>query len=303
MSAFWSIYIIVITVAMMIGCLLLLFANARGVPGESSDHLWDEDLRENNNPLPRWWFNLFVLTVLFAAGYLLFYPGLGNLSGRLGWTSTKQMQAGLDELTARRRAVYATLAGKDIPALARDPAAQSLGRAVFLGNCAGCHGADARGALGFPDLSDNDWLFGGTPEAIVASITHGREAQMPAFNGILSAQAMQALIDFVPYWSDAKLSANKRAAGMQQFASTCAACHGADGHGNQTLGAPNLSDDIWLFGGTPERVRETILFGRRAQMPAHESILSADEIRVVAAYVYGLSNAAAAPAAADTPAP
>ncbi len=301
LSAFWSDFIIVITVLMMVGCLALLFANSRGVVGESSDHVWDDDLRENNNPLPRWWFNLFVLTILFAAGYLALYPGLGNLPGRLGWSSTQQMHATLDSITAKRRAAFAALAGKDVASLSTDPAALSLGRAVFIGNCAGCHGADARGALGFPDLSDQDWLFGGAPEQIVASITHGREAQMPAFNGILSADALQALLDFVPYWSDAKLSPAKRSTGLQQFQQTCAACHGADGHGNQSLGAPNLSDDIWLFGGSRERVRETILFGRHAQMPAHETILAPDEIRVVAAYVYSLSHTATTAAAGAQP--
>ncbi|MDE0854780.1 MAG: cytochrome-c oxidase, cbb3-type subunit III [Nevskia sp.] len=292
MSDFWSIYIIVITVAMMVGCLWLLYANARGKPGESTGHVWDDDLREFNNPLPRWWLNLFIITVIFGAGYLVFYPGLGNLGGRLGWTSTKQMQSRLDELTAKRRAVYATLAGKDIPALAKDSSAQSLGRAVFLGNCAGCHGADAHGAIGFPNLTDNDWLYGGEPEQIVETITHGRHGVMPAIGAGLPPEAQQALLDFVPYWSDAKLDPAKREAGMKQFAMTCAPCHGADGKGNQALGAPNLTDNIWLFRGGRDGVRETIMGGRQSTMPAHENILTPDEIRVVAAYVYGLSHGA-----------
>ena len=292
MSAFWSDYIIVITFAMMAGCLWLLFANARGEPGESTDHVWDDDLREYNNPLPRWWFNVFVITIVFAGGYLIFYPGLGNLGGRLDWTSTRQMQANLDRITAHRRAAFAGLAGKDIPALARDPAAQSLGHAVFLNNCAGCHGADARGAVGFPNLADNDWLFGGTPEAIVETITHGRHGVMPPIGLGLQPEAQKTLLDFVPYWSDARLDAGKRDAGMKQFALTCAPCHGAEGKGNQALGAPNLSDDIWLFRGGREGVGETIMKGRQSTMPAHETILTPDEIRVVASYVYGLSHAA-----------
>lgn len=292
MSLFWSTFVIVITVAMMVGCLWLLFSNARGKPGESTGHVWDDDLREYNNPLPRWWLNLFVITVIFGAGYLAFYPGLGNLAGRLGWTSTGQMQAQLDQLTAKRRAVYASLAGKDIPALAHDAAAQSLGKAIFLGNCAGCHGTDARGAVGFPNLADKDWLFGGEPEQIVETITHGRHGVMPAIGAGLPPEAQQALLDFVPYWSDAKLDPAKREAGMKQFALTCAPCHGADGKGNVALGAPNLSDDIWLFKGGRDGVRETIMGGRQSTMPAHESILSPDEIRVVASYVYGLSHGA-----------
>jgi len=301
MSDFWSLYIIIITVAMMVGCAWLLLANSRGKTGESTGHVWDDDLREYNNPLPRWWFNLFLLTLIFGAVYLVMYPGLGNLPGRLGWTETKQMQANLDKLTARRKAVFATFAGKDIPALAHDPAAQSLGRSIFLANCAGCHGTDAKGALGFPNLTDNDWLFGGDPDAIVTTITHGREGMMPPFGAALSPEALQALVDFVPFWSDPNLPAEKREAGMKQFMITCAACHGPDGKGNQVIGAPNLTDDIWLFGGGREHVRETITQGRHAVMPAHENILTADEIRVVASYVYGLSHPAGGAAPASQP--
>lgn len=293
MSTFWSLFVIVITAAMIIACLWLLLANARGVPGEVKDHVWDGDIREYNNPLPRWWFNTFILTVVAAIVYLVFYPGLGNMAGRLGWTSTGEMQADLDRLAARRNAIFASLAGKDIPALAKDPAATALGHAVFLNNCAGCHGADARGAIGFPNLTDGDWLYGGTPEAIVASITNGRQGQMPAFGAVLSKEALGALLDFVPYWSDPGLDAGKRARGMTQFAATCAACHGPDGKGNQAIGAPNLTDDIWLHGGGRSRIKETIVWGRKGAMPAHETLLSPDEIRVVAAYVYGLSQAPA----------
>jgi len=297
MSPFWSNFVIVLSVLMMIACLWLLFANAKGVPGESGEHVWDDDLREYNNPLPRWWLNLFVITVIFAAIYLALYPGLGNLSGKLGWTSTGEMNAKLAEYNAKRHAAYASLAGKDIPSLASDETAIGLGRAVYLGNCAGCHGADARGAIGFPNLADADWKFGGTPEAIVASITQGRNALMPPMKAALSPEGLEALVEFVPFWSDATLDPAKREAGLKQFAITCAGCHGADGHGNQALGAPNLSDDIWLYGPGRERIRHAIEAGLHGQMPAHATLLNQDEIRVVAAYVYGLStpSAAAAP--------
>ena len=289
MSAFWSNFVIVVSVAMMIACLWLLFANAKGVPGQTNEHVWDDDLREYNNPLPRWWLNLFVLTVLFAAGYLAFYPGLGNLSGRLGWSSRGQMEADLARITASRHAAFKALDGKSIPELATMPAAQSLGRAVFMANCAGCHGADAQGAIGFPNLTDADWKFGGTPDAIVASIAKGRVAMMPPLNGTMSAEELKDLVEFVPFWSDQSLPAKTRDAGMKQYAARCAGCHGADGRGLTVLGSPNLTDDIWLYGGGRERVRQAILFGHSGQMPAHEQLLDADEIRVVAAYVYGLS--------------
>ena len=294
MSSFWHGFVVVVTVASLAGCLWLLFGNARRNPGEGEDtgHVWDGDLKEYNNPLPRWWLNLFVLTVVFAAGYLVMYPGLGNYPGRLGWTQQRQAEAGLDVVREKRAALYAQFAGRDVAALARDAAAQSLGRELFLKNCAGCHGADARGAVGFPDLTDPDWLYGGTPEAIVASVTAGRRGAMPPFNGALQPHALNALTQFLPRWSDPKLDPGTRADALKQFAITCAACHGADGRGNPALGAPNLTDGIWLYGGTPERVRESILFGRTGGMPAHGDLLSAEDIRLVAAYVYGLSQPA-----------
>jgi cytochrome c oxidase cbb3-type subunit 3 len=292
MSAFWHWFVIVITVASMLGCLWLLFANARTTGGDDTGHVWDDDLRERNNPLPRWWLNLFVLTVVFGAGYLVLFPGLGNFAGTLGWSQRGQAQAALDAVNARRGELYARFRGHDVAALAADPAAHAVGRELFLRNCAGCHGADARGAIGFPNLADHDWLYGGTPETILASITGGRRGAMPTFNGALPADAVKVLAEFLPRWSDAHLDAGTRAAALRQYAITCAACHGADGRGNPALGAPNLTDDVWLYGGSRDQVRETILFGRAGNMPAHGDLLSADDIRLVAAYVYGLSRPA-----------
>lgn len=290
MSAFWHWFIAAIAVGSIIGCLVLLFGNARGTPGEgTTGHVWDEDLREYNNPLPRWWLNLFILTIVFGVGYLIYYPGLGGFGGSSGWTQKKQLEQRMAEVQAKRQAVYARLGDRDIAALAQDPAVRSLGREVFLSNCAGCHGADAQGARGFPNLADRDWIYGGTPEAILASITQGRQGQMPPFSAALDAKTADDLIDTVQHWADPAFNPARRAAAMQQFALTCAACHGADGRGNALIGAPNLSDTIWLHGGSRAAIRETILFGRRSNMPAHKDILSADDIRVVAGYVYGLS--------------
>jgi cytochrome c oxidase cbb3-type subunit 3 len=203
------------------------------------------------------------------------------------------MQGDLDRLEAKRNAAFASFKDKDVLSLSTDPSALSLGHEVFLNNCAGCHGADAHGAIGFPNLTDNDWLYGGDPDTIVQTITNGRRGAMPAFNSMLSPQQVQALVDFVPYWSDPTLKPEKREAGMKQFMVTCAPCHGADGKGNHAIGSANLTDDIWLYGGSKNRVRETILFGRNGNMPAWGGTLSKDEIRVVAAYVYSLSHTAA----------
>lgn len=291
MSAFWHWFVIVITGVSILGALWLLFSNARGkMSTEDTGHVWDDDLREYNNPLPRWWLNLFVITVVFAIGYLAIYPGLGNFAGKFGWTSDKQLDERLSAVRAKRDALFAQFRDQDAGALAGNAAALSLGRDVFLNTCAGCHGANAQGAIGFPNLSDHDWLYGGTPEAVLASITYGRNGMMPAFNGAIDAETVDALAATVTHWNDTKLDPAVREKGMAQYNITCLACHGPDGKGNPLLGAPNLTDTVWLYGGTRERVRETILFGRKGAMPAHEKLLGADEIKVVAAYVLSLSG-------------
>lgn len=292
MSTFWSVFVIVITVLSIIGTLWLLFANARGnKTSEDTGHVWDGNLREYNNPLPRWWLNLFVITIVFSIGYLVVYPGLGNFAGTLGWSQTAQLDARLAQLQAKRAAAYARYVDQPLEQIAADPAAQSLGRELFLGNCAGCHGADARGAKGFPNLADRDWLYGGSPDTILASITHGRGGIMPPFNGAVGPDKLPDLVATISRWSDATLDPEVRKRGMAQYAITCIACHGPEGKGNPLLGAPDLSDNIWLYGGSAEAVRETILFGRGspARMPAHDALLTPEQIRVVGAYVYGLS--------------
>jgi cytochrome c oxidase cbb3-type subunit III len=291
MSGFWHLLVIVLTIASIIGCLWLLFANARGNPGESTTgHVWDDDLREYNNPLPRWWLNLFVITVVFSIGYLVVYPGLGNLAGTFGWTQQSEMQTRLDAVKQKRQSLYASLGDRDIVALAADPAIRPLGREVYLNNCAGCHGMDARGAIGFPNLADDAWLYGGTPEAIVASIANGRQGVMPHFNGMLDAQATDDLVDTLLNWHNPRFDGARRERAMQKFSTVCAACHGVNATGNTVIGAPDLTDGVWLYGGTREAVRHSILFGRNGNMPAHRDLLSADDIRVVAAWIYGLRD-------------
>ncbi|MFP5307859.1 MAG: cbb3-type cytochrome c oxidase N-terminal domain-containing protein, partial [Gammaproteobacteria bacterium] len=195
MSTFCHWLVIVVTLGSLAGALWLLFGNARGkVSQEDTGHVWDGDLREYNNPLPRWWLNLFVITVVFSVGYLLVYTGLGNFGGQLGWTSEKQLDARLGAVRAKREALFAEFRDRDLRTLAADHAALSLGRDVFLNSCAGCHGADARGAIGFPNLADHDWLYGGAPETVLASVTHGRNGVMPPFNGAIDAESVDALV-------------------------------------------------------------------------------------------------------------
>lgn len=291
MTGFWSLFIIIITVVSVLGTLWLLLSNAKGKPTtEDTGHVWDGDLRELTNPLPRWWFNLFILTIVFTAIYLALFPGLGNFAGQLGWTSSEQMQTKLDAVLAKRASLFAQYAQQDPEQMVGNPAAMALGRDVYLINCAGCHGADARGAVGFPDLADQDWLYGGTPHAISVSIASGRNGMMPPMAAGMDAETLDALVKTVAHWGDSALDGAVREKGMAQYTISCAACHGMDGKGNPMMGAPNLTDAVWLYGGTHERVLASIEQGRRGAMPAHAKLLSADEIKVLTAYVYGLSK-------------
>ncbi|HVW71490.1 MAG TPA: cytochrome-c oxidase, cbb3-type subunit III, partial [Steroidobacteraceae bacterium] len=297
-----------------IAALVLLLAGLRRRRGETAGttettgHVWDEDLRELNNPLPRWWLWLFIITVVFGLGYLVAYPGLGNYAGVLGWSSQKQW----GDQTAKSEAVLArTLAQfnhQSVVALAANPDAVRVGRNLFMNNCATCHGSDGRGAPGFPNLTDKDWLWGGTPEAIVQTIAQGRISAMPAWRDVLGGDAgVEDMVAYVLSLSGRHVPAGNVEGGRAKFATICAACHGADGRGNQLLGAPNLTDQIWLNGGGVATVRETIAKGRQAQMPAQLERLGQTRVNLLAAYVISLGGAdvgsSARTTATATPAP
>jgi cytochrome c oxidase cbb3-type subunit III len=294
MSPVLSIVIAVVTVLNVLACGWLIWWTARSRPGESAKgevtgHVWDGDLQERNNPMPRWWLMLFFLTILFCLVYFALYPSLGGFKGVLGWSKQNQYAAEMADAAERYGPIYAAFRGQTIPALATNPKALALGRSLFMTNdCINCHGSDARGAAGFPNLTDNDWLHGGEPQDIVESITHGREGLMPALGAALGPQGVDEIVAYVLALSGRQAPADKAAAGKARFV-VCAACHGADGKGNQTIGAPNLTDDIWLYGGSPEAIRRTVTDGRHGQMPAHQW-LGDDKIGLLAAYVYSLSH-------------
>lgn len=300
MTTFWSGYIIVLTLANIAGVVWLLFATARKRPGEkpasdTTGHVWDEDLTELNNPLPRWWFGLFVLSVVFALGYLALYPGLGNFAGRLGWTSAEAAAAETADTNAKLESLYAQFRDRPLADLAHDPAAVKIGRNVFANNCAACHGSDARGAKDYPNLVDNDWLYGGEPDTVLASVLHGRNGVMPPLSATLPDGGVDQVANYVLSLSGLDHDARLAALGKPKFETICAACHGKDGKGNHALGAPNLTDDIWLHGGGDlAAVRTAINEGRSGTMPAWEPILGTDRARLAAAWV--LSQAEQAPA-------
>lgn len=297
MNAGWSVYIIVLTLGNILACLWLLWWTSKRRPDEKAEdttgHVWDGDLREYNNPLPRWWLMLFYLTVFFSLGYLVLYPGLGNFKGTLGWTQVKEYTEESARIEARQQEVFAQFNGMELPALAANEEARGIGSRIFANNCAVCHGADARGAPGFPNLADNDWLYGGEPEQIMTSIRNGRSGMMPDLTTGLGEQGVAEVAAFVyqlngrePYADTASMVD----AGKQKFGTFCAACHGPGATGNTAMGAPNLTDDTWLYGGSFETIRKTVMDGRNGRMPSHASLLNDDEIRLVAAYVYGLSQ-------------
>lgn len=289
----WSITIAVVTVLGLVACLwLLLIASRRKVMADddTTGHVWDGDLREMNNPLPRWWMGLFVITVVFGLAYLLLYPGLGSVAGHFGWTSTAQYQAEQQQAQAEMARVYAGYVAQDAETLVRDPAAMGIGQRLFINNCATCHGSDARGSKGFPNLTDGDWLHGGSFEQIRESITHGRTGVMPPMAAAVGgSEELRQLAHYVLSLSGSPHNSLAAQLGRNRFGA-CAACHGPRGEGNPALGAPNLTDKVWLHGWGEEAIVSIVTQGKTNVMPPQQGRLTEAQIHVLAAYVWGLSR-------------
>jgi cytochrome c oxidase cbb3-type subunit 3 len=304
MSSAWSWYIIVMVAINILGCVWLLWWTGRsrgvtGSDGETTGHAWDDGaIREYNKPLPRWWLNLFYLTIVFSIGYLIWYPGLGSFAGTSGWSSQAQHDAERDRAEQALAPLFARFESMPIPDIAGDPDGLRLGRSVFANHCAMCHGSDARGALGFPNLADAAWNWGGEPDAILTSILAGREGVMPPLGAVLGSDlAITEVAVYTQSLSGQKVSAGMAAAGKRRYDTLCIACHGADGTGNQALGAPDLTDSAWVYGSSVEAIREGIIKGRHGQMPAHAEIIGPIRARLVAAWVWAQSQPASAQAA------
>jgi|TARA_R110002124_G_scaffold113593_4_gene268039 cytochrome c oxidase cbb3-type subunit 3 len=297
MSTFWSIWIIVFTAITIVGCTWLLFANRKvevsddTKEGEApkTGHVYD-GIEEYDNPLPGWWFKMFVGTVVFGVIYLVLYPGLGNFGGVLGWTQVGQWEEEVAEAEAKYAPLYEQYSETPVEELIANPEAMKMSRRLFNNNCAVCHGSDGRGSYGFPNLADSDWLYGGSVEDIKTTLVNGRQGAMPALGGALGEDGVDNVAEYVFKISGREHDAKKAEAGGQLFATYCAACHGADGTGNKMLGAPNLTDGIWLYGGSPTLVRHTIRNGRNGNMPAQADKLKAEKIHLLTAYVYSLSK-------------
>ena len=291
-SGFWDLYIGVITLASILACAVLLWQQSlhRTSGTETSGHVWDEDLKEYNNPMPRWWAWLFYLTIFFSLGYLVLYPGLGSYAGTLGWTQIKQLADEDAEAQKVYGPLYERFAALDVVALSKNSEALAVGQKLFLNTCAQCHASDGGGSRGFPSLTDKDWLWGGTPEAIKTSIAEGRTGMMPPLGPVLGEQGVKDTAHYVLSLSGQAHDSLRSARGEAHFKTVCVACHGADGKGNQALGAPNLTDGIWLHGSGEYAIAEQISKGRMNQMPAHKDILTPAKIHLLTAYVLSLSG-------------
>ena len=298
-DAFWNLFIVVCTLGGIAWLYLLTVQSSRrggsaAAPGgeaQARRHVWDEDLRELDNPLPRWWVILFYATLAFAVIYLMLYPGLGNNSMLLGWTQLEEYEAEVARAEARYGPIYEDYLRLPVEEVATDPKALRMGERLFASYCAVCHGADAGGVPGFPNLRDTAWQWGGTPEAIKASILDGRNAAMPPWREPLGGDAgVDEVTAYVLSLSGRSVDAARAAAGREKYDALCIACHAADGAGNPALGGSNLADDVWLYGGSEAAVRESIADGRAGRMPAHGDFLGEARVHVLAAWVYSLSR-------------
>jgi len=293
-SNFWSWFIAVPVVVGIIALFFLNIAQSRDDrqqgKAEPMGHVWDEDLAELNNPLPKWWLNLFYITLVFALVYLALYPGLGRYKGYLNWTQVGQYQQELQQADKTYGPLYEAYLKRDLVDLSKDPEAMKTATRLFVNNCTICHGSDARGGKGFPNLTDNDWLYGGEPKTIEQTILHGRNGVMPGWKGVLGQAGVFNVAVYVRSLSGHTADPNVAAAGKVKFEQLCASCHGKDAKGGKAVGAPNLTDNTWLYGGSQETVIKTIADGRQGHMPAHEKFLGAAKVHLLAAYVYSLSH-------------
>lgn len=289
MSSAWSWFVIIGTVVSLAGTLLFLFSNRRTSGQETTGHNWD-GIQEFDNPLPLWWVWMFVITIVFAAGYLVYYPGLGNFSGVGGWSSAGEVASAQQAHDARFAPLYERLAGLSEAELHSDRQAQQVGRRLFLNNCSTCHGVTAQGAFGFPNLTDSEWIWGAGFDAVQTALKNGRQAAMPPWGPALGDDGVRDVAQYVLELAGKDHDAAAAGRGAQKFAMFCVACHGAEGKGNPMLGAPNLTNDIWLYGGTTEAIEFTIRNGRNGQMPSFADVLDPEQIHIVAGYVTSLSK-------------
>ena len=295
-DGFWDLFLFVVMVVSIGGLTIFVFVQSKGkappagTTAETTGHVWDDDLRELNNPLPAWWRNMFYITLLYGAIYLLFYPGLGSNTMFLGWTQITQYEEEMAAAEATYGPLFARFENEPVEALAKNDEALKMGERLYASYCTQCHGADAGGVRGYPSLRDSAWLWGGTPQRIEESILKGRQAVMPPWEAVLKDDGVKQVTQYILSLGAREHDVAAAQQGKAHYATNCVACHGADGSGNTALGAPNLTDDVWLYGGSPKAIEATVRGGRNGQMPAHEEFLGKAKVHLLAAYVYSLSQ-------------
>jgi len=301
MSPGWSWYVIALVLLNIGGCVWLIWWTGKRKPGDpaptDTSHIWDGDITEYNKPMPRWWINMFYLTIVFGIGYLIYYPGLGAFAGTSKWTSAKEHAADKAAEDRKLEAAFSPYAGQPIDLLAQDPKALKLGRSVFSNTCANCHGSSGHGAIGYPDLDDTIWHWGGSPDRVLQTVLDGRDGVMPAWGTVLTGMGGEHAVDYVVAYvrtlstpGQSLLNNYMAVQGKPLYEGICVACHGPAGKGNSELGAPDLTDDYWLYGNSTATLYKTISEGRHGVMPAHRALLGETRARLAAAYVWSLSN-------------
>jgi cytochrome c oxidase cbb3-type subunit 3 len=296
MPAFWHWFVAAGTIAFVIWCVWLISWSAKQGPQNVADddvvgHKWDGDLEEWNKPAPKWWLYLYFITIAWAVGYMIAYPGLGSWDGTLGWSQQGQYDAEMQAAADRYEPIYEAFAAMDFEELSNNAEASQLGKSLYASYCTTCHGSDARGATGYPNLTDDDWLWGNSEAQLVATLTNGRTAAMPVLAPALGGdQGIDNMVKYIRSLSGLVEADADALSAKPMFVALCSACHNADGTGNQIFGAPNLTDDIWLYGSSEDVVRATITEGRNGMMPSHGELLGEDRTKILAAYVYSLSK-------------
>lgn len=289
MSNAFSLFVIIGTLGSLLVFTLLLVLNRKvSNPGQTTGHEYD-GIEEYDNPLPAWWFWGFLLSIVFALGYLIYYPGLGNFEGLSGWTSAKQLAQQQAEADERFGPVFAQYRAIPVEELATVPAAMRMGQRLFATSCAQCHGSAGSGAYGFPNLTDHEWQWGQSVEHVQATLQNGRMAMMPAWSAVLDAYGIRDVTEYVVQLSGREADAGQAATGQAQFNQFCAACHGMDGKGQPLMGAPDLTNDIWLYGGSREQITDVLRNGKNGRMPGFSDRLDEDRIHILNAYVRSLA--------------
>ncbi|MGP3792153.1 cytochrome-c oxidase, cbb3-type subunit III [Pseudomonas sp. B392_1p] len=303
MTSFWNWYVTILSLGTIAALTWLLFATRKGQRPDSSEqttgHTYD-GIEEYDNPLPKWWFMMFIGTIVFSLGYLALYPGLGNWKGILpgyenGWTGVAQWEKEVAKADEQYGPLFAKYAAMPVAEVAKDEQALKMGGRLFASNCSVCHGSDAKGAYGFPNLTDDDWLYGGEPDTIKTTILHGRTAAMPGWKDVIGEDGIRHTAGYVRSLSGLENPEGLKvdlAAGQKIFETNCVVCHGPDAKGLQMLGAPNLTDRVWLYGSSFAQISQTLRHGRNGHMPAQEAFLGNDKVHLLAAYVYSLSQSA-----------